>query len=453
MSTSAPNYLDNTLYVGDLHHAVTEGILFDKFSRAGSVKSIRVCRNLITRRSLGYAYVNFREAAGAENALKTMNFELIMGKPIRIMRSQRDSSLRKSGMGNIFVGNLEKSIDNQALYNMFSRFGNILSCKVVACSDGGSKGHGFVHFETLEAAENAISEMSGKLFNNRKVFVEHFKSHQERVNETGDKEKDFTNIYIKNIAKDMNAKRLKETFGKYGPTVSVRVVTDNYGNSKGIGFVSYQRHRDAKRAVDNMNGTEINGRRIYVACAQKWAERKLEEKKQGTMTTNCQVTAKGDYRQTSKSLHKNGCIVQQKDMNIANKQALLNPVMNVHQPEPSLSITNNQHCQPPIIGRCQPVPIPTINSQQPVQTSKSLHKEGCLVQQEDMNIQMMANKQALSNPVMNVYQPSLSITNNQHCQPLLILNSYFPVPIPAINRYQPVLNSAVTKDKLCQCRP
>ena len=75
----------SSLYVGELHLDVSESVLFDRFNQVGPVTSIRVCRDAVTRRSLGYAYVNFQSPQDAERALDTLNFEPFLGKPCRIM--------------------------------------------------------------------------------------------------------------------------------------------------------------------------------------------------------------------------------------------------------------------------------------------------------------------------------------------------------------------------------
>ncbi|XP_056646288.1 polyadenylate-binding protein 1-like isoform X2 [Diorhabda carinulata] len=280
MNPGAPNYPMASLYVGDLHSDITEAMLFEKFSTAGPVLSIRVCRDLITRRSLGYAYVNFQQPADAERALDTMNFDLIKGRPIRIMWSQRDPSLRKSGVGNVFIKNLDRSIDNKAMYDTFSAFGNILSCKVAQDENGTSKGYGFVHFETEEAANKSIEKVNGMLLNGKKVYVGRFIPRKEREKELGEKAKLFTNVYVKNFGEDLSEEQLRSMFEKYGKITSYKIMSKDDGKSKGFGFVAFESPEAAETAVEALNGKELlEGKPLYVGRAQKKAERQQELKR------------------------------------------------------------------------------------------------------------------------------------------------------------------------------
>jgi len=173
---------NNSLYVGDLHPEINEAFLFDLFREYGPILSIKVCRDNISSKSLGYAYVNFQKTEDAAKSIEGLNFTSIKAQPIRIMWSQRDPSVRKSGVGNVFIKNLEESIDNQALNDTFGIFGKILSCKVstrpVEKIVYGKKviieeslGFGFVHFEKQKSADLAIQKVNGMLINGKKVFV------------------------------------------------------------------------------------------------------------------------------------------------------------------------------------------------------------------------------------------------------------------------------------------
>jgi polyadenylate-binding protein len=324
-STASDNpFQTPSLYVGDLAPDVNESLLFEIFSAVGPVASIRVCRDAVTRRSLGYSYVNFHQMADAERAMDTMNFSMIKGKPCRIMWSQRDPSLRRSGVGNIFVKNLNEAIDNKQLYDTFSLFGNILSCKVVTDREGGvSMGYGYVHYETAEAANAAIEKLDGMLIDGQEVQVGHFMRRNDRPDIDS-----WTNCYIKNVPYEWDDARLNQEFAQFGEVLSATVsrgtrkhkpkvqkkpeseeteeeknedekeskepveTKEEEGEKKeedtnqtlGFGFINFAEHESAVAAVEALNGKEytttLDGeeitQQIYVGRAQKKSERERE---------------------------------------------------------------------------------------------------------------------------------------------------------------------------------
>lgn len=280
-SSAAPHpQASASLYVGELDPSVTEAMLFELFSQIGSVASIRVCRDAVTRRSLGYAYVNYNTTVDGEKALEELNYTLIKGRPCRIMWSQRDPALRKTGQGNVFIKNLDTAIDNKALHDTFAAFGNILSCKVAQDETGASKGYGFVHYETDEAASQAIKHVNGMLLNEKKVFVGHHIPKKDRQSKFEEMKANFTNIYVKNIPVEVTDEEFRELFEKYGEVTSASLARDQEsGKSRGFGFVNFINHEHAATAVEELNGKDFKGQDLYVGRAQKKHEREEELRK------------------------------------------------------------------------------------------------------------------------------------------------------------------------------
>lgn len=278
MSAAGQSYTSASLYVGDLSPDVTEAIIFDIFNNVGPVASVRVCRDNATRRSLGYAYVNFHRVDDADRALETLNFTTILRKPCRIMWSQRDPSLRKTGAGNVFINGLAPQIDNKTLYDTFSTFGNILSCKVAQNKEGEALGYGFVHYESEEAANQAIAQVNGKSIANSIVKVIPFKSKKERQDGQAQK---FTNVYVKNLPEELSEEDFQKLFEKFGTITSSKLGPKPKETKSGkkptrFGFINFETNEAANKAIEEMNDYEIEERKLFVGKHQNKEDRLRE---------------------------------------------------------------------------------------------------------------------------------------------------------------------------------
>jgi RNA recognition motif-containing protein len=82
------------------------------------------------------------------------------------------------------------------------------------------------------------------------------------------------NLFIGSLAYATNDDSLKAFFETIGPVASARVITDREsGRSKGFGFVEFENEDDNQKAVDQLNGQELDGRAIAVSVARPKEDR------------------------------------------------------------------------------------------------------------------------------------------------------------------------------------
>lgn len=82
------------------------------------------------------------------------------------------------------------------------------------------------------------------------------------------------NLFIGSLAYATTDDGLKAHFEQIGPVVSARVITDREtGRSKGFGFVEFENDDDNQKAVDQLNGKELDGRTINVSLARPKEDR------------------------------------------------------------------------------------------------------------------------------------------------------------------------------------
>lgn len=83
------------------------------------------------------------------------------------------------------------------------------------------------------------------------------------------------NIYVGSLHFKMNEAELKQLFEEYGEVATAKIIIDKYsGKSKGFGFVEMPNEAEAKKAIEELNGAEIQGRKIIVNESIERTERR-----------------------------------------------------------------------------------------------------------------------------------------------------------------------------------
>src|SRR5215472_84597 len=77
-------------------------------------------------------------------------------------------------------------------------------------------------------------------------------------------------LYVGSLSYQTTEQELADLFGQVGQVVSATVITDrDSGRSKGFGFVEMSNDEEARRAIDQLNGTVLDSRQIIVNEARE----------------------------------------------------------------------------------------------------------------------------------------------------------------------------------------
>lgn len=163
---------DATLYVGNLSEQVTEDILLELFIQFGPVHRVVIPRDHMTLRGYGYGFVEYRTVDDAKYASSILDGIRLFGNPLQTGPASQTSEEQLDVGAKLYVGNLAPDVNDATLQHMFSPFGTLLNCRVVIDpGTGKSRGHGFVSYDTFEAADEARMKLNGQFVCNQPITV------------------------------------------------------------------------------------------------------------------------------------------------------------------------------------------------------------------------------------------------------------------------------------------
>jgi len=174
------------------------------------------------------------------------------------------------GTKTLYVGNLDHSVTEELILALFGQIGPVKGCKIIR-EPGGGDPYCFVEFTHHAAASAALTAMNRRMCLGKEMKVNWATS----STGTGQHGKVDTSqhhhIFVGDLSPEIETETLRSAFAPFGEISDCRVVKDMVtGKSKGYGFVSFVRKKDATTAIEQMNGQWLGSRSIRT----NWATRK-----------------------------------------------------------------------------------------------------------------------------------------------------------------------------------
>ncbi|XP_076800126.1 RNA-binding motif, single-stranded-interacting protein 2-like isoform X2 [Clavelina lepadiformis] len=145
---------------------------------------------------------------------------------------------------NLYIRGLSANTSDEDLHNLCKQYGKIVSTKaIIDPATNMCKGYGFVDFDRNDSANAAVQQLKHKGI---------------QAQMAKQQEQDPTNLYISNLPRNINEHELESMLSPYGQVISTRVLRDNAGMSKGVGFARMESKEKCEQIIAKFNGKYLH---------------------------------------------------------------------------------------------------------------------------------------------------------------------------------------------------
>ncbi|NXM13808.1 NUCL protein, partial [Ploceus nigricollis] len=180
----------------------------------------------------------------------------------------------------VFVGNLVCTKEFEELKTGLREFFGKKNIEVLDVRIGASKKFGYVDFSSAEDLDKAL-QMNGKKLMGLEIKLEKAKS-KETMKENK-KERDARTLFLKNLPYRITEDDIREVFENAS---EVRIVMNKDGSSKGMAYVEFKTEAEANKALEEKQGTEIEGRAVVIDFTGEKSQQEHQKGESKTLIVN-----------------------------------------------------------------------------------------------------------------------------------------------------------------------
>jgi len=267
------------LYIGNLAYATTEGELKD-FFKEYSVESTSIPVNPRTNRPVGYAFVDLTTAPEADRAISELSGKEILDRKVSVQLARNPAEKNEASGGEGSGGEGRKRGSGRGRGRGRGRGGRF--------GRGGRTEHNGEATETAPAAATEAEPLAdvtnqapaAESAEGKKEFKPRTPRPHKQRGPPEDGVPSKTKVMVANLPYDLSEEKLKELFATYEPIsakIALRPIPrfmvkklqarNEPRKGRGFGFVTLGSEAMQEKAVNEMNGKEIEGREIAVKVA------------------------------------------------------------------------------------------------------------------------------------------------------------------------------------------